>query len=361
MPTSLTSQERVRRMMEHRDHDRVPRSDGYWDETIARWQQEGLAGSTEAVWKLLRRDFAHLCWDWPRPFPGRWEVLEEDHETRVVIDGFGQKTREWKHRSGTPEHLGWECDGPRKWREVFRPSLLGTGLQVSIEDGRARFAEGRRDGLWCYFAGVEGFEATRKMLGDEMSLMAMAEDPEWIRDVSAVHTDVLLRDFNALWDAGVRPDGVWIYGDMAFNHATVCSPAMYRELIWPDHKRLVDWAHERGCKFIYHTDGRIHAVLDLYVEAGFDCLQPLEAKAGMDIRELCPVYGDRLAMFGNIDMTVAGTNDREKVEHEVRSKLAAGMATKAYAYHSDHSVPPTVSWETYQWIIELLDRHGNYM
>jgi hypothetical protein len=36
------------------------------------------------------------------------------------------------------------------------------------------------------------------------------------------------------------------------------------------------------------------------------------------------------------------------------------MARRGYAYHSDHSVPPEVSWHTYQWVIDLLDRYGNY-
>jgi hypothetical protein len=36
------------------------------------------------------------------------------------------------------------------------------------------------------------------------------------------------------------------------------------------------------------------------------------------------------------------------------------MATRGYLYHSDHSLPPTVSWDTFQFIIELLDRHANY-
>ena len=43
-PTELTSRERMHRMLERRDHDRVPRHDGYWPETIARWQKEGLEG-----------------------------------------------------------------------------------------------------------------------------------------------------------------------------------------------------------------------------------------------------------------------------------------------------------------------------
>jgi uroporphyrinogen decarboxylase len=147
---------------------------------------------------------------------------------------------------------------------------------------------------------------------------------------------------------------------MAFRTSTMCSPAMYRDIIWPDHKRLADWAHERGMKFIYHTDGQVNEVIDLYLEAGFDCLQPLESKAGMDVRNLCPAYGDRLACFGNIDVMVMATNDRARIEEEVSSKLAAGMAARNYAYHSDHSVPPTTSWETYCFIVDLLDRYGTY-
>ena len=43
-----------------------------------------------------------------------------------------------------------------------------------------------------------------------------------------------------------------------------------------------------------------------------------------------------------------------------RSKIAAGKATKGYIYHSDHSDPPQVSWETYQFIIEWVNRYGRY-
>ena len=101
-------------------------------------------------------------------------------------------------------------------------------------------------------------------------------------------------------------------------------------------------------------------MIDLYLEAGFDCLQPLEAKAGMDVRKLCPAYGDRLAFFGNIDVMAMATNDLSKIEAEIESKFAAGKAMRGYAYHSDHSVPPQVSWATYQQIIELVDRYGRY-
>jgi uroporphyrinogen-III decarboxylase len=113
-------------------------------------------------------------------------------------------------------------------------------------------------------------------------------------------------------------------------------------------------------KFIFHTDGDVNRVLDLYLAAGFDCLQPLEAKAGMDVRTLAPRYGDRLSLWGNINVMVMGSNDREQIEEEVRTKLEAGKACHGYLYHSDHSVPPQTSWQTYLFIIELLDRYGRY-
>jgi hypothetical protein len=31
-----------------------------------------------------------------------------------------------------------------------------------------------------------------------------------------------------------------------------------------------------------------------------------------------------------------------------------------YIYHSDHSVPPTVSWDNYCYLMELLDEYGRY-
>ena len=356
----LTGQERVNRMFERRDHDRVPRHDSFWAETVQRWQKEGLTGGAPAALERLQNDIHSLNWLWPMAYPGREEVVSMDAETRVVRDGNGRLARFWNNKSGTPEHLGFECDSREKWEKTFKPALLSTGLQLDPAAIAKEFRNGRAGGRWCHLTGVEGFEETRSLMGDEITLMAMVEDPDWVRDVSRTFTDVMLFNLNAALATGIAPDGLWIYGDMAFKTSTMCSPQMYRDLIWPDHKRLADWAHAHNMKFIYHTDGDVNGVLDMYIAAGFDCLQPLECKASMDLRRLAPQYGDRLAFFGNIDVMVLMTNDRDRIEAEVKAKLAAGMATKGYIYHSDHSVPPQVSWETYQFIISLLDKYGRY-
>ena len=357
---TLTGQERVRRMFDRRDHDRVPRHESFWGETLERWQTEGLMGGAAAVLDRLRGDFHSLNWLWPVAYPGREEVVSVTADTRVVRDGNGRLARFWLNKSGTPEHLGFECDSRDQWEKVFKPALLSTGLQLDPAAIAKEFQHGRAAGRWCHLTGVESFEETRSLMGDEITMLAMVEDPDWVRDVSRTFTDVMLFNLEAALATGITPDGLWIYGDMAFKTSTMCSPQMYRELIWPDHKRLADWAHAHDLKFIYHTDGDVNGVLDLYLAAGFDCLQPLECKAGMDLRRLAPKFGDRLAFFGNVDVMEYITNDRARIETEVKAKLAAGMATKGYIYHSDHSVPPQVSWETYQFIISLLEKYGNY-
>jgi len=299
-------------------------------------------------------------WCWPAPFPGEERTVAETEETKDVRDQHGRLARYWKNKSGTPEHLGFECDSREVWEKTFKPALLGKWLQYDIPAAKARFERGHAADKFTHFTGIEPFEETRALIGDEVSLIAMAMEPEWIEDVSVTFTDVWIRNLDAAYEAGIHPDGLWIYGDMAFKSATMCSPTMYKELIWPQHKRLADWAHSHDMKLIYHTDGDVRGVMDLFIEAGFDCLQPLETKASMDIRKLCPVYGDKLSFFGNIDVMKMITNDLGLIEKEIISKFAAGKATRGYCYHSDHSVPPQVSWKTYQEIIRMVEKYGNY-
>lgn len=357
---SLTSRERVARMLDGRDHDRVPRHDGFWRETILRWQGEGLRGGEKKVWELLGNDLERIGRSDPVPYPGQEQMVRDDGPTCEVIDRFGARTRIWKDRSGPPTHLGWECTDPDVWRSCLRPRMEQHGLFLDIEAARTAWQRAAQAHRWTCFWCTETFEFALRLMGFEALLTAMAAEPDWVREISQFRTDLLLRDFNAALAAGVRPDGLWIYGDLAFVTGPFCSPPMYRELIWPDHRQLCDWAHAHQMKVIYHTDGDVRMVLDLLLAAGVDGLQPLEAKAHMDVRRLASSYGNRLAFFGNIDVRILASGDLQAIEEEVRSKLLAGKATRRYMYHSDHSVPPNVSWQTYLLLIVLLDRYGAY-
>jgi len=70
--------------------------------------------------------------------------------------------------------------------------------------------------------------------------------------------------------------------------------------------------------------------------------------------------GNRASLMGNIDIMVLITNDRDVVEREVVNKIPMAKKGGGYIYHSDHSIPPGVRWETYQYLMELLDQYGRY-
>lgn len=310
--------------------------------------------------ELLDADLQMLCWYWPHPYPGREEVLEEDETTRVTLGPSGTIERFWKKKSGTPEHLGWECVDRDVWENRYKPAFSGQGVVLDLSAVKKRYETAVRRQKWSFFAGVSAFEVTRKILGDEMFMMTLVDDPEWIIDIARTSGDNLLRNYQAMIDAGIKPDGIWIYDDMAFKTMTFCSPAMYRETIWPEHRRLVEFAHGHGMKVIFHSDGDLRGVIPDLMQAGFDCLQPLESKASMDVRELAPQVGDKLALFGNINVMKLLTNDLDVIEEEIAAKFSAGMEEKGYVYHSDHSIPPQVSWATYQAIVRMVGKYGRY-
>ena len=93
--TNMTSQERVNRALAHKPHDRVPRHEHFWPDTIKRWKTEGLSGEADDVLELLEADFHGINWLWPRPFPGDERVISEDAQTHVVRDDSGRLLRRY--------------------------------------------------------------------------------------------------------------------------------------------------------------------------------------------------------------------------------------------------------------------------
>ena len=70
-------------------------------------------------------------------------------------------------------------------------------------------------------------------------------------------------------------------------------------------------------------------------------------------------YSGRLAFNGNIDVRVLATNDRDRIRREVLTKLNAAKGG-GYILQSDHSIPDSVDFSSYDYVAELVREHGNY-
>jgi uroporphyrinogen decarboxylase len=214
--------------------------------------------------------------------------------------------------------------------------------------------------LWFDCAGANVFEQIHPVCGHEYMLMGMVLEPDWILDMCDVYAQMNIRLMERLFAAEGKPDGIWFYEDMGFKEKPFMSPAMYRELIWPAHKRTFDYAHSIGCKVTVHSCGFVEPLVEGLIEAGMDCLQAMEVKAGMDVRRLKSRFGERIAFMGGMDVRALETNDLAKVDAELAAKLPAAMAGGGYVLFSDHSISPRVEYDTYRHFLARGLEMGTY-
>jgi uroporphyrinogen-III decarboxylase len=152
---------------------------------------------------------------------------------------------------------------------------------------------------------------------------------------------------------------MYIWGDIAYDKGMFFQPDYWRKYYKPQLKRICDAVHTAGLKTIYHGCGDASVLFEDMIEAGVDAYNPLEAKAGLDVVDLKRRFGRRWAFNGNIDVRVLATNDRDKVRHEVLTKLNVAKGG-GFILQSDHSVPDSVDPKTYDYVIELVREYGNY-
>ena len=157
-----------------------------------------------------------------------------------------------------------------------------------------------------------------------------------------------------------KPDGIWFYEDMGFKERPFMSPEMYRELIKPAHRRTIGFAHSLGLPVIMHSCGFVEPLLPDMVEAGIDCLQVIEVKAGMDLLRIQRNFGDRLSLCGGMDARNLVANDREAIRRELAEKIPAVKGNCGYILHSDHSIPTTTEYQTYRYFVDEGLRLGKY-
>jgi uroporphyrinogen decarboxylase len=207
-----------------------------------------------------------------------------------------------------------------------------------------------KDLFFCW-GGVNVFECMHPVCGHEYMLMGMALDPDWVKDMCSVYADLTIRLMEILFAEAGLPDAAWFFEDMGFKEKPFMSPAMYKDIVWPAHQKTFDYCHGRGLKVLVHSCGFVEPLVPGLVEAGMDCLQAMEVKAGMDLVRIKRNFGDRLCLMGGLDVRTMVANDRAAIEAELRKKLPAACAGGGYCLHSDHSIPDQVEYETYKFFL----------
>ncbi len=353
----MTSRERVGKALRHQRPDRVPIHESFWEATANRWRKEGLPPEVSPD-DHFGTEIRNVSVD--NSFGFAPEEVERTDEYVVVRDEWGDLKRDWVDHRSTPELLDFPIKSRPDWDEL-KGRLRPDASRVNWDGVKGQHARWREEGKFVCFSAIPGYEATWRKIGPEALLMAIADDPGWVREMYEHDAEMIIGLGELYLERGFEFDGAWLWDDLAYKNGPLFSPRAYRDQLLPCHKRLCDFFHQQGWPVILHSCGNITALVPALIEAGFDCVQALEVKAGVDLAQLVREYGRDLCFMGGVDVRTFFAGDQSEMEREIRRKLEIGMSSPGgYVFHSDHSIPTQVSFERYERVVELVRNWGVY-
>jgi len=353
---TLTNRERFLRLMRGQPVDRAPFFPcfGPWPATLERWHREGLpedANYAEIVGYdgCLRHKLpinAFLC----PAFEER--VIDEDAETRTMIDQFGVKKRDRKDGGSMPEFLSFAVSNRADWEDVKK--RLSANVSERLPANWHTFVQEHRDRTDPAYAGdrpIGFFGGPRELFGLEGLVLTFYDDPGLISDVLDTLADLWIGLFTqAIRQAPIEFFFVW--EDMCFKNGPLISPEMFQKFLVPRYRRFTEALRGAGVDIIMvDSDGDPRQLIPHWLDGGVTCLFPWETQMGLDITEVRRQY-PKLQMIGGIDKHRLALG-REAIDDELE-KIPFMLESGRYLPAVDHFVPPDVSWDNYRYFCEEL-------
>jgi len=368
----MNSRKRINKALHHEEADRVPIQDVLWRSTIERWKKEGLPDLP-----IEPEVEDYLGFEMSKFFPdlGPWlprEILEQNEEYVIERNSFGEIVKNHRDYSTTPQIIespvksldDWkqfkerlEPDKSRaiSWRAIPEEDEV-SGWQNELQ----RYHTAHQKGKFILYSAIIGYDCIQRYVGSERLLMAVVTQPEWVKEMYMTQAELVIAMFALMEEEGFKFDGVFLASDLGYKNGPLFSPEHYKEQLFPADKVICEYFNKKDIPVILHSDGYVKPLIPYFIKAGFSCLQPIEVKAGMDVRDLKREYGKEFAFWGGIDVNTMAHPDPQVIEKEIKSKFAVAKKDGGYIYHSDHSVPDNVTFQQYKRVLELVHKYGKY-
>jgi len=217
----------------------------------------------------------------------------------------------------------------------------------------------RRDTPYAVVSGISGviYETCWYLRGLEQWFCDLLTGPEFCEAMLDQTLKFWLDWFRLFLDeAGDIVDVIMIGDDLAGQDGPLFNPEIYRRLVKPRHRRLVEYIRSRTrAKVWYHTCGSCAALIPDLLENGIHILNPVQLSA----REMDPFYlksrfGRDLVFWGggcDSQHVLPGGSPAE-VAANVRRNLEAFKPGGGYVFNSVHNVQGDVPPEN---IVALFD------
>lgn len=166
---------------------------------------------------------------------------------------------------------------------------------------------GKRLDKWSDFAimatGASIWQHPSFLRGLDTLLMDVALDNEAGIFIIDKFTDFYVEYFDKMITAAAgRIDILRIADDLGMQDRLLISPDIFNKIFAPRIKRIVDMAHSRNVKVMFHSCGAILPLIPDIIATGVDILDPIQVTAHeMEPQKLKTDFGSRICFHGSID------------------------------------------------------------
>jgi hypothetical protein len=280
-------------------------------------------------------------------------VLEETEDFVFTRDDLGRTLKLSKKAATLPLPQDWPVRTMDDWQKIkamyeFSEASLAARLAGDWEATAHRYLE---QGVTIAVSIPGGYDEPRQLMGEERLSMAYYDQPELVHDILNTIAETAVRVFERV-TAVVAVDMLSVHEDMAGKSGPLAGPRQVREFIAPYYRRVWDLLAERGARlFDQDSDGNMEAVIPAFLEAGVNCMHPMEPAAGMDIVRIREQYGTRLAFYGGIDKHVI-RRSKDEIVAELEYKLPPMIASGGCVLALDHRIPNGTPLENYRFYVD---------
>jgi hypothetical protein len=183
---------------------------------------------------------------------------------------------------------------------------------------------------------------------------------DYVREIYARQTDIAVENLRVLKAAtGDNVDVVVICGtDFGTQTSTFCSPETFRSLWLPYYRKVNDWIHENtSWKTFKHSCGAVETLMDLFIESGFDIINPVQINAsGMDPKQLKKKYGRDIVFWGGgVDTQgVFAFGTPGQVKEQVTRQCDILNDGGGFVFNTVHNIQANVPFENVVAMLEAL-------
>lgn len=245
-----------------------------------------------------------------------------------------------------------ERPGPIQNRKDFEnyPWDLLAGLYWDLADKQFRvLIKSLPEGMKAIGGVGNGvFETSEDLVGFEELCYMQVDDPELFSDLYKKIGDLMVE----IWTEFLKRYGKYFavcrFGDdLGFKTGTLLAPETIVTHIIPQYQRVIKIIKDGGWPFLLHCCGNIFDVMEPIIATGIDAKHSNEDVIA-PYEKWIDNYGDRIGLFGGIDVDILCQRTPEEVFKYVFDKgLEYRSKANGYALGSGNSIPDYVPVEGY--------------